>query len=247
MQPTPPTSFGANHVVVDDRIVRVATVVESPALVVLDGVLSNAECAALVADAGRRMSRSLVIDRDNVDGTEDLARSSSGTFFEPGASGVADEIQRRLISIIGLPPDHGEPLQVLRYSPGDRYEPHFDYFDVDEADDGAPAGDDRPTESTVVRHGQRVATLICYLSDVAVGGATVFPEIGLEVRPVRGRAVYFTYVDAKGRVDPTSLHGGAPVDEGEKWIVTQWCRERPYRQTPPVPWPAPKPATASDA
>jgi prolyl 4-hydroxylase len=83
--------------------------------------------------------------------------------------------------------------------------------------------------TTVSRFGQRVATMICYLSSVESGGATLFPEVRLEVRPLPGRAVYFTYVDSDGAVDRMSLHGGAPVHAGEKWIATQWCRQRPYR------------------
>jgi prolyl 4-hydroxylase len=172
-----------------------------------------------MAEAALTMGRSLVINRDSSGAIPDATRTSSGMHFERGASAVADDLQRRLMGIIGMPIEYGEPLQVLRYGPGEVYEPHFDYF----TDDGSP-------ESTLAMNGQRIATLICYLADVEFGGATVFPTAGFEVRPSQGRAVYFSDVHQDGSVDPETLHGGAPVGSGEKWIVTQWCRDRPYCQ-----------------
>ena len=65
-----------------------------------------------------------------------------------------------------------------------------------------------------------------YLHEPGQGGATVFPDIGLQVAPQRGHAVFFSYV----RAHPSShtLHGGAPVTAGEKWIATKWLREREF-------------------
>jgi prolyl 4-hydroxylase len=42
------------------------------------------------------------------------------------------------------------------------------------------------------------------------------------VQPIQGNAVFFNYPDP----DPSSLslHGGAPVLEGEKWVATKWLR-----------------------
>ena len=64
---------------------------------------------------------------------------------------------------------------------------------------------------------------MCYLNTPEAGGATVFPDVGLQVAPVRGNAVFFSY----DRPDPATrtLHGGAPVSAGEKWVATKWLRE----------------------
>ena len=233
--PNDPTAFAGNRFVVGDCVVAVDVVIESPKLAVMSGLLSIAECDALIAEARAVMSPSLVIDERNVDNTTHETRTSSGMHFAPGSSDVADAVQRKIMSVIGLPIDRAEPLQIQRYGPGEEYVAHFDFFDED--DDGEPG--DQAT--TVARHGQRSATMICYLSAVESGGATVFPEVGFEVRPLPGRAVYFTYLDDDGTVDPMSLHGGAPVHEGDKWIVTQWCRERPYRAAQTSPWEPPAP------
>ena len=220
-----PAVFIDNQFIHDGRVVGVDSMVASPRLIVLSDFLSIAECEALIDAARPLISTSLVMDERNEGNIVHSTRTSSGAYFPLGASKVADEIQRRIMSLVGLPVDRAEPLQVLRYGPGEQYAPHVDFFDIDEAS-GAISDEDA---TTVSQFGQRVATVICYLSTVDSGGATVFPEIGLEVRPHPGRAVYFTYLDEDGVADHRSLHAGAPVHAGEKWILTQWCRQRPYR------------------
>ena len=145
--PRDPTAFPDNQVVVDGRHIGVDALVASPKLAVLSGLLSGAECDALIDAARTMMAPSLVIDERKVDNTAHDTRTSSGMHFPPGSSKIADEIQRRIMSVIGLPIDRAEPLQVLRYGPGEEYLPHFDFFDVDEptattgdgvSDDGDP-------------------------------------------------------------------------------------------------------------
>jgi prolyl 4-hydroxylase len=109
--------------------------------------------------------------------------------------------------------NHGEGLQILRYRPGAEYRPHHDYFDP------VHPG----TAKILERGGQRVGTLVMYLNTPEGGGATTFPDVGLEVAPVRGNAVFFSY----DRAHPSTrtLHGGAPVTAGEKWVATKWLRQ----------------------
>src|SRR5260221_463913 len=73
------------------------------------------------------------------------------------------------------------------------------------------------------RGGQRVASLVCYLNTPTSGGQTIFPDVQLDVAPIRGNAVFFSY-DRPHPVTRT-LHGGAPVIAGEKWVATKWLRE----------------------
>jgi prolyl 4-hydroxylase len=59
----------------------------------------------------------------------------------------------------------------------------------------------------------------------ATQSALVNPRLGLAVLPLRGNAVYFEYCNEAGQVDPLSLHAGAPVLSGEKWVATKWMRQ----------------------
>ena len=114
-----------------------------------------------------------------------------------------------------------EPVEVIRYEPGQLYRPHYDWFDA-----ATPGGRTR-----IESMGQRLATVLIYLSDVAEGGSTLFPVLGLDVRPARGRALFFSNVDDRGETDRRVLHGGAPVVTGCKQIATCWFSSRRERQS----------------
>ena len=73
------------------------------------------------------------------------------------------------------------------------------------------------------RGGQRVGTVVMYLNEPEKGGGTSFPDVHFEVAPKRGNAVFFSY--DRPHAVTRSLHGGAPVVAGEKWVATKWLRE----------------------
>ena len=83
------------------------------------------------------------------------------------------------------------------------------------------------TATIVKRGGQRVGTLVMYLNTPEKGGGTTFPDVHLEVGPQRGNAVFFSY--ERPHTSTRTLHGGAPVIAGEKWIATKWLREREFK------------------
>lgn len=196
-----------------DRVVQVIATLRRPRLAVLGNVLSEEECAELIALAEPRLKRSRTVQTDT--GGEELNadRTSDGMFFRRGETPLIQRIEARLSRLVHWPVENGEGLQVLRYRPGAQYKPHYDYFDP-----SAPG-----TPRITARGGQRVATLVMYLNEPVRGGGTTFPDVGLEVLPQRGSAVFFAY----DRPDPSTLtlHGGAPVLEGEKWVATKWLRE----------------------
>lgn len=106
-----------------------------------------------------------------------------------------------------------EPLQVAHYGEGDYFVRHFD----------------NPSGSL-----QRCCTVIFYLNDPIRGGCTSFPRAhsltfgcsssGIKVYPKKGRALVFFSV-RNGAEDRNSLHEGNAVEQGEKWIATQWFTE----------------------
>lgn len=199
-----------------DRRVHVLQVLRAPRVVVFGDLLSDAECDELIALARPRLARSLTVATRT--GGEELNadRTSNGMFFQRGESPLVARIEERLARLVNWPLENGEGLQILQYRPGAEYKPHYDYFDPKEP--GTP--------SILQRGGQRVGTVVMYLSEPAKGGGTTFPDVGLEVAPKRGNAVFFSY----DRPHPSThtLHGGAPVVEGEKWIATKWLRERRF-------------------
>jgi prolyl 4-hydroxylase len=216
--PLPSPAAGGPGCTLDggDKWVEVLSRRAAPELVVFANLLSHGECDALIEAARPRLGRSLTVDVRTGGEERHADRTSDGMFFERNESELVWRIENRIARLLRWPARMGEGLQVLRYRPGGRYLPHHDYFDPAEA--GTPA--------LLARGGQRVATLIMYLAAPERGGATVFPELGVEVIPQRGQAVFFSYAQALPQT--LTLHGGDKVIAGEKWIATKWLRERDF-------------------
>ena len=197
----------------DGHCVKVLTTLKHPRVVVFGGLLTDAECDTLMAQAAPRLLRSETVDNNTGDSEVNAARTSDGMFFERGETALIKTLEARVAELLRWPLENGEGLQILRYRPGAEYKPHHDYFDP--IHPGTPR--------ILERGGQRVGTLVMYLNTPEGGGATTFPDVGLEVAPVRGNAVFFSY--DRPHVGTKTLHGGAPVTAGEKWVATKWLRE----------------------
>ena len=196
-----------------DREVQVLLTMQRPRVVLFGGLLSEAECDALVELSRPRLARSETVDHRSGGSEVNAARTSDGMFFQRAEAPLIQRIEQRIAALLRWPQERGEGLQILRYRPGAQYRPHFDYFDP------AQPG----TAAVLQRGGQRVGTLIMYLKVPENGGATIFPDVGLEVAPVKGHALFFSY--DRPHESTGTLHGGAPVAEGEKWVATKWLRE----------------------
>ncbi|KAE8787114.1 Prolyl 4-hydroxylase subunit alpha-1 [Hordeum vulgare] len=205
------------------------------------GFLTEAECDHLVtlAEEGG-LQKSMVVDRQTGKSVMSEVRTSSGTFLAKKQDQVVATIEARIAAWTLLPQENGESIQVLRYENGQKYEPHVDF--IRHAAKGHHS-----------RGGHRVATVLMYLSDVKMGGETVFPNSdaktlqpkddtqsecarrGYAVEPVKGDAVLFFSLHPNGTTDPDSLHGSCPVIEGEKWSATKWIHVRPFDNRRRVP------------
>ena len=184
-----------------DRDVRVSLRMTKPVVAVFDNILSSEECDELIRLSRIKLKRSTIVDPKT--GKEDE---------------FIINLERRIGAVMNWPVENGEGLQILNYKVGGEYKPHFDYF---------PPGD--PGSAVhLAKGGQRVSTMVIYLNDVEEAGETTFPDVGLSVSPKKGAAVYFKYCNSHNQVDPLTLHAGAPVAAGEKWIATKWMRQRRY-------------------
>jgi len=216
-----PRLHGGNLIRTSDRDVRIVMRVRRPLIAVLDGVLSDEECDELIQRSSDKMRRSTTVDPKTGKHEVIADRSSEGTFFALNADPFIARLDRRISEVMNWPIENGEGLQILHYGVGGEYKPHFDYFPPE----------DPGSQVQMTIGGQRVSTMVMYLNEVEEGGTTIFPEIGLEVVPKKGSAVYFEYTNSQNQLDKLTLHGGSPVTRGEKWIVTKWMRQRRYGET----------------
>jgi prolyl 4-hydroxylase len=211
--PEPAVADGAVSVMAGDREVKILATMAHPRVIVFGGLLSGDECDEMMALASDRLVRSETVELATGGSEVNASRTSRGMFFTRGENPLCQRIEERIAALLQWPVENGESLQILHYQPGAEYKPHYDYFDPSQP--GTPA--------ILRRGGQRVGSLVMYLNTPVRGGATTFPDVKLEVAPVKGNAVFFSY----DRPDPATLtlHGGAPVLEGEKWVATKWLRQ----------------------
>lgn len=214
--PEPSLEDQPNRVWAGDRWVNVLMAQYNPRVVVFGDLMTHDECDQLIALSRQRLARSETVVNETGESRVDASRTSDGMFFQRAEGELITRLEARFAALLNWPAQNGEGLQILRYGPGAQYEPHYDWFD--------PKHEGTPT--IVARGGQRVGTLICYLQSPEKGGGTTFPDIHLEVAPVKGNAVFFSY--ERPHASTRTLHGGAPVIEGEKWICTKWLREREF-------------------
>ncbi|MCO5559317.1 hypothetical protein L7F22_012914 [Adiantum nelumboides] len=202
------------------RIIQLAW---KPRAFLYKGFLSDKECEHLKKLARDKLEKSLVADNESGKGVVSDIRTSSGMFIDKGHDDVVKRIENRLAMWTFLPEENGEALQVLKYEHGEKYEPHYDFFQ---------------DKYNIQQGGHRVATVLMYLSNVTKGGETIFPNApdhrvkddtwsdcarqGLSVKPTQGDALLFFSLTTEGKTDTTSLHGSCPVVEGEKWSATKW-------------------------
>jgi len=189
---------------------------DSPKVYVCEHFLSDKECEHLIEMARPALNRSTVVNPNGPESVLDDRRTSSGMFFSATPDDdVLKTIQKRVAEVTKIPEKNGEAIQLLHYGVGGEYQPHFDYFDPE-------------TLGGLVhfnRGGQRVATFMIYLHTTEAGGETIFPKADLRINAEKGKAVLFYNVNDENEPDPMSFHGGSPVAQGEKWLITRWLRE----------------------
>lgn len=216
--PMPDLAGSPSTIKVEGHEVAVLFEMHNPRIVVFGNFVTDDECDQLIEIARTRLERSTVMTGDGSEGNAlSDVRTSYGTFLPRGEFEVCNRIDARTQALLNWPTDFTEDLQLLRYGPGAEYKAHQDHFDT-------PLGAWTPELS---RGGNRCGTLLTYLSTPVRGGATLFPDVPLEVRARRGVAVYFSYpvADASDR----TTHASLPVVEGEKWAAVKWFRQGPHR------------------
>ncbi|MBX9956598.1 2OG-Fe(II) oxygenase [Peribacillus simplex] len=198
-----------NKIKTEDREINVVARLEEPLIVVLENVLSDEECDGLIELSKDKMNRSKIGVTHEVNGI----RTSSSMFFQENEYDIITKIEKRISTIMNIPVEHGEGIQILKYTPGQEYKAHFDFFSF----------------SSTAAKNNRISTIILYLNDVEHGGETFFPKLNFSVFPRKGMAVYFEYFYNDKNLNELTLHGGAPVITGEKWVATQWMRRQNSR------------------
>jgi prolyl 4-hydroxylase len=203
-----------------------------PLVFAVDGFLADQECDHIQERAAPKIQYSQVslMDHDKGRPASDF-RTSQSTFVNAGNDEILIDIDHRTASLVRIPRDQQEDVQVLRYGVDEHYHTHHDFFDP------SLYKNDFFTQITIEKgRRNRLATVFWYLNDVEDGGETIFPRFenapppmdpsdcstGLKVKPQRGKVIIFYSMTPDGTLDQLSLHGSCDVKKGVKWAANKW-------------------------
>lgn len=137
-----------------------------------------------------------------------------------------------------IQPSQLEPLQLVRYSIGERYHTHTDWFEAE-------------SQATKEVGGNRLSSFFVYVAaDEITGGGTNFPlltaprderwcqfidcyepwESGITFRPIPGNGIFWMNLDKDGIGSRATLHAGLPPTSGTKLGMNIWTREGPLER-----------------
>jgi prolyl 4-hydroxylase len=183
---------------------------EAPDVRRFPALFTPAECAYLIETAKPLLQPSVVVDPRTGRQMPNPVRTSSAAGFPfTDENPAIHALNRRLAAASGTDVRAGEPLQVLRYAPGEQYHEHSDAL------------------PGVAPSRQRVLTFLVYLDEDYEGGETRFPALGFEVRGRAGDGLLFRNALADGSPDSRAIHAGLPVTRGVKHLASRWIRAAP--------------------
>lgn len=186
-----------------------------PPMYVYHGLMNYQQMVNIRTIGRPKLDRSVVYQKTA--GTEytpqDYRISKTGWVLDSEHKSVK-QFSIRASAVSNLTLESAEELQVLNYGIGGHYEPHYDF-----------STNRSPSEYEKIR-GNRIATFICYLSDILAGGGTVFPSLGIAFTPIKGNCVLWYNLHKSGDGDMSTRHAACPVLAGIKWASNKWFRER---------------------
>ncbi|CBZ51212.1 putative 2OG-Fe(II) oxygenase family protein [Neospora caninum Liverpool] len=196
---------------VKERVVHKLMIHESPDVFVLPDLLSPASCDKVISICEGRWERSKTSRgpmhalSESYSSGDSLSRTSMSVRLSPGETPEVERLESIVAAFAEMPVSHLEPLVVVKYEEGEFFREHHD--------------------------GQfRRTTILLYLNDVAEGGETEFPHLGLKLSPVKGSGVMWRNVfETTNQIDPRVLHAALPPVAGRKYVVNCFFNERPVR------------------
>ncbi|GAB1603014.1 prolyl 4-hydroxylase subunit alpha-1 [Argonauta hians] len=193
-----------------------------PKIVLFHDVITESESRHVLEESQRKFFSSKIKDEDIIRGIKRDSVSQSAWLWD--SDPVLRRLSRRIESITGMNSQlkifnsNAEPLQVLNYGLGGITKPHVDYLQSKELTNIS-------VSEFLVGSGDRIATWMFHMSNVTLGGATVFPKINVQVPVIKGSALFWYNLKRNQQPDPRTLHASCPVALGSKWVSNKWIHQ----------------------
>jgi prolyl 4-hydroxylase len=193
------------------------TLHERPAVRSFAEFITDQACDWLIARARGRLKRALIYDPAYGRDVADQMRTNSAVGFDlMDVDLVQIVIQYRMAAAVGQPVHNMEGPTVLHYEVGEQITEHTDFVNPRIPN----------YEEEIRRRGERIITFLIYLNDDYGGGETEFPQLRVRHKGRRRDGLFFVNALSDGRPDIRMVHAGRPPTSGEKWIVSQFIRNR---------------------
>lgn len=200
---------------------KIETLHEDPNIIRILDLLTEEEASYLRKSALPKLRRSTVGKSGDLGPATTDFRIAKTAWLPKSGDQIVERIGKRVSEILKLDLNDSEDLQVVNYGLGGYYGPHLDARREESSQTS-----DKSSTTNQSKQNDRLATILIYLNNVEVGGATVFPMIGLTVQPVERSAVVWFNIQRNGLLDAKTMHSGCPVLLGSKWIATFWPGEK---------------------
>jgi prolyl 4-hydroxylase len=188
---------------------------DAPRIEVSDGFLDARVCAWLIERAAPLQRGSYVYDPKTGQGARNQARTNSVASFKLSDLDLPlILIRHRIANTIDAPVEHFERTSVFRYLAGQTFADHADYISTS-------------FSAEIRQRGQRPITFLIYLNDAFEGGETHFLRVNKKFRGGVGDALFWRNIDESGAPDESTQHAGLPPTSGEKWLLSQFIRDKP--------------------
>lgn len=185
------------------------------------GFLTDEECNEIRRISSKQgyMTSRVVANGKAAGALDPLVRISEQAWLKPEVHPVVMKLYRKVEAMTGIPMSQYEDMQVVRYGEGGHYKEHYDC-----------CRDDEDCSDFWRLGGRRLCTVLVYLNgpeEVHEGGETVFPRLGVAVRPEKGKMIWFKNIRDNGTLETDSLHAAMPLRKGVEKVACQiWIRQR---------------------
>ncbi|KAI0162967.1 hypothetical protein BJ166DRAFT_282018 [Pestalotiopsis sp. NC0098] len=256
--------FWAGAYVCEPHAYTTEIVSVDPLLIYIRDFIPAAEAAALIAAGESDLAPSEVTkDRRNQHTSDRTSSSAALPASDPAVACVLGRAEAFLGGLLDFPSPEKRggrgsaemgPPQLVRYTAGQRFNLHHDWYERPQRA--------RRDKAHLGRAWNRAASFFAVLeAEGCAGGETHFPYVkpaappktaarragnstsqsassewyeldgedrdggGIAFRPVRGNAVFWVNLHANGTGDKRTMHAGLPLLEGRKTAMNIWPRQ----------------------
>jgi prolyl 4-hydroxylase len=184
-------------------------------IMTFDGFISIQECGILIGELATCTWQPSVV-RSRRQSVYSTTRSSFAVYedsFTPTLKARLQSIERNIAVALHTHTDKFERWQAVNYERGEHFNFHID------------AGSGLARDPS----GERVRSIVLYLSSPEAGGETNFRALNVVIKPEPGRLIVWNNLLPDGSPDYAMIHAGMPVLKGSKTILVTWEREKKHR------------------